>query len=57
MAGVWKRPTDKARGKSGKWSIWYVDGDGRRRTKAGFTDKAKSLELAHRLESDARLVR
>ncbi len=57
MAGVYKRKTDRARGKSGKWTVWWVGEDGRRRTRPGLTDKAKSLELANHLEAEARRIR
>ncbi len=57
MSGVYKRQSDKARGKRGRWTIWYTAEDGRRTTRAGFTDKKTSLELADHLESQARRVR
>ncbi|AGA28741.1 tyrosine-type recombinase/integrase [Singulisphaera acidiphila] len=57
MPGVWKRPSDRARGKVGKWTIWWIDEHGKRKRKAAFTDKGKSLELAHHLEAEARRVR
>lgn len=57
MPGCWKRASDRKRGKQGRWSIWYKGSDGRKRTMAGFTDKAKSLDMANRLDAEARLVR
>lgn len=57
MAGVYKRPSDKKRGKSGKWTIWYYGTDGKRHKKVGVTDKAESLRIANQLETEARLVR
>jgi hypothetical protein len=57
VAGVWKRKSDKARGKSGKYIVWWIGEDGRRHTKPGLTDRARSLELANHLEAEARRVR
>lgn len=57
MAGVYKRASDKTRGKSGKWTAWWLDDKGKKRSRAAFTDKGKSLEYAHDRERDARLVR
>ena len=57
MAGVFKRKSDKARGKSGKWTCWYYDTDGKRRSCPGTTDKAKSLEIAQHREAESRRVR
>src|SRR5687768_3688473 len=57
MAGVFKRKSDRARGKAGKWTCWYVGEDGKRHTRAGFTDKAQSQELANHLEAKAWRVR
>lgn len=57
MAGVYKKPSDKARGKAGKWTAWWVDETGKRKKRVAFTDKSKSLELAHRLENEAKLIR
>jgi integrase len=57
VAGVFKRPSDKARGKAGKWTAWWFGPDGRRRSRAAYTDKAASFELARRNEAEASLVR
>lgn len=57
MAGVYKRKSDRARGKAGKYTAWWVDESGKRRVKAAFTDRAKSLELANFLDAEARRVR
>lgn len=57
MAGAYKRKTDRARGKAGKWTGWYTDAEGRQRSFAGFSDKALTLEAARKRESDARQVR
>lgn len=57
MAGVFKRASDKARGKAGKWTAWWIGPDGRRKSRAAYTDKAASLELARRNEAEAGLIR
>lgn len=57
MAGAYRRSTDRARGKSGKYTIWWTDETGRRRYKTATTDRTKSLEIANRLEAEALLVR
>lgn len=57
MAGVFKRASDKARGKAGKWTGWYLDERGKQRQFSGTTDKATTLEIARAKEAEARLVR
>lgn len=57
MAGVWMRPSDKARGKRGKWTGWWRDEHGKRRKFAGTTDKAITLKIAQEKEAEAALVR
>jgi integrase/recombinase XerD len=57
MPGAYKRASDRARGKAGKWTIWYIAEDGRKRERAGFTDKARSVDEAIRLEAEARKIR
>jgi integrase len=57
MAGVYKKPSDRARGAAGKWTAWWVDEHGKRRKRVAFTDRKKSLELALHLEAEARRVR
>jgi len=57
MAGVYKRQYSRARGKQGKWTGWYYDERGHRVTFTGTTDKATTLEIARRKESESRLVR
>lgn len=57
MAGAYKRKKDKARGKQGKYTIWYFDENGKRIYGTGTTDLATSREMANRLESEATLVR
>lgn len=52
MAGL-----GKPRGKAGKWRIWYVDETGRTKWETAFTDKKASMDLANRLEQEARLER
>jgi integrase len=57
VAGVYKRASDRARGKSGKWTAWFLGEDGRKHERAAFPDRARSLELAQHLEAEARRVR
>ena len=57
MASVFKRPSDVARGKLGKWTVSYRDQDGKQRTKIGYADKAETLKLAIRLETEAAKLR
>ena len=57
MPGAYKRDSDKARGRMGKWTIWWVDEHGQKRSKVGYTDKANSLELARSLETEAKRIR
>lgn len=53
MPGVFRRKSDKARGKQGKWTLWWRGSDGLTKSRVGFTDRAVSLELAHKLEIEA----
>lgn len=57
MSYVTKRPSDAARGRLGKFTCWYVDVDGRKRSKVGTTDRAESEKIAARLESEATQIR
>lgn len=57
MACVFKRATDRARGKAGKWTGCYVDEHGKRRSFVCVTDKAKSIEMAQHRETEAMRVR
>jgi hypothetical protein len=57
MPGAYRRKTDRARGGAGKYTCWWIGPDGRKRQRAGFTDKGKSLDLARALDYEARLVR
>jgi integrase len=50
MAGVYKRKSDKARGKSGKFTGWYRDRHGKRKIFVAFTDKGLSLSKAQKME-------
>lgn len=53
MGGVFKRASDKKRGKQGKYTVWWIDAQGKKRSRVGFTDRAASLELAQKLEVEA----
>lgn len=57
MAVAYKRPSDKAKGPAGKWTISFIGEDGKRHRRVAFVDKAKSLALAQELEASARRVR
>lgn len=57
MAGAFRRSSDKARGKSGKWTGWFIGADGRKHQFAGTTDKATTLDVAREKEAEARKVR
>jgi integrase len=57
LAGVYKRKSDKARGARGKWTAWWLDAAGKRRTFAGSVDKAATLRAAQAKEAEALLVR
>ena len=57
MPGVFKRASDKARGKAGKWTCWWIDELKVVRQCAGLGDKAASLEIARKKEAECRLVR
>lgn len=55
MPGVRKR-TGKDKVRSEPWIVWWKDETGKRRWKRGFTDKAKSLDLARTLDDQARAI-
>jgi integrase/recombinase XerD len=57
VPGVFKRKTDRDRGKAGKWTGWYLDEHGKQRQFTGTTDKATTLEIARAKEAEARMVR
>lgn len=57
MAGAYKRKKDKARGKQGKYTIWYFDENGKRIYTVGTHELATSRDLANRLEAEARLIK
>ena len=54
MASIYKKSRDKGR-KGACWYISYVDHNGRRRTKKGFTDKGLTEQLAAKLENEVML--
>lgn len=56
VAGVYKRKSDRDR-KGGKWTAWWIDQNGKRRSKAAATDRAASLEIARKLETEATKIR
>ncbi len=56
MASVFKRKSDKSL-KGTSWYYSYVDENGVRRTRKGFTDRSKTKALADHKESEARLRR
>lgn len=57
MASTYKRASDKAKGKRGVWTMAWRGEDGKRKTRAGFTDRAESQKLADHLEREAAKVR
>lgn len=57
MPGVYKRKSDRARGKAGKWTAWWTGENGKQHSRAAFTDKGQSLELAFAMEAECRRVR
>jgi integrase/recombinase XerD len=57
MPGAFKRKSDAARGKAGKWTGWFLDEHGKQKQFAGTTDKAGTLEIARAKEAEARFVR
>jgi hypothetical protein len=52
MASIFKRACDRKRPGS-KWIVCFVDENGRRVTKTGYTDKAATESLARHLETEA----
>ncbi len=54
MASVFKRTRDRKK-KNVKYLISYVNDNGKRRMKTGFTDKGLSEQLAAKLENEVRL--
>ena len=57
MPGTFRRAKDRARGKLGRYTIWWIGDDGKRKNAMAFTDKAKSMDLALFKEGEARKVR
>jgi hypothetical protein len=45
------------RGRATRYTMYWVGEDGRKKSRAGVTDKAESQRIANRLEEEARLVR
>jgi integrase/recombinase XerD len=56
MAGAYQRASDKARGKAGKWTGWYLGEAGRKVTFPGTVHKTTTEDMARRLEESARRV-
>ncbi len=56
MAWVRKRTSDKARGKSGKWTAVWRDEAGKARSKAVSSDKAMTLKYAQEQESRVAMI-
>lgn len=54
MAGVYKRESDKARGKRGKWTAWWINHEGKRTCKAHGTDKAAAQAFANQMEAQSK---
>jgi integrase len=57
VAGAFKRASDRARGKAGKYTGWYFDELRRKRRFTGTTDKQATLEIARAREAECRLIR
>ena len=57
MASIYKRSRDKKRLKRPPYYIDYTDHTGVRRTVKGYTDKALTVQLAAKLEHEAKLRR
>lgn len=57
MAGAYRRASDKARGRLGRWVGWYYDENGKRRKFTGYTEKNATIEKARKLELEAAQVR
>jgi site-specific recombinase XerC len=53
VASIYKRGRDEGNKLAAYW-ITYIDQNGDKRTKRGFTDKAQTEQLAKKLENDAR---
>lgn len=57
MAGVYRRGTDKERGKAGRYTAWWLGPDGKRKSRVAYTDRAASLQFAREQETQAALIR
>ena len=53
MASIFKRGKNKGK-KGTKWNFEYVDENGKKRMRTGFTDKELTRELAIKLETEAK---
>ena len=56
MATVYKRARDRGKKRAPYW-VQFIDQDGKRRTKKGYSDKGLTEQLAAKLENAARLRR
>jgi integrase len=56
MASIYKRTQDQEKRRS-CWFIGYVDFNGKRRTRKGYTDRSATERLAAQLEEEARMIR
>jgi integrase/recombinase XerD len=57
MAGVFKRKSDRERGKVGKYTAWWIGEDGKKKSCVGTTKRDESLGIARDKEYLARQVR
>lgn len=53
MAGVYKRASDKARGKAGKFTCWWIGADKQKHSCVGTTNKLESEQIAKAKEYQA----
>jgi integrase len=57
MPGCYKPAAEKARGKAGRWLVWWVGADGARHSRRAYADRARSVDLMNMLDAEARQVR
>lgn len=57
MAGAYKKQTDVDRGSDGKWTAFWTDRNGRKRSRVGFTSKAATLDMARKREAEEKSIR
>jgi hypothetical protein len=57
VAGVYKRKSDRKRGKDGKYTAWWIGEDGKKKSCVGTTKRGESLGIARDKEYLARQVR